>query len=71
MMVTATSAMRMKVNVDSVDDDLGGDGVGGVDVMLDVFIIMRRGTIVDGGEDVVGSFERIKLCSRMCCGISE
>ena len=29
-------------------------GVGGVDVMLDVFIIMRRGTIVDGGEDVVG-----------------
>ena len=57
MMVTATSAMRMKVNVDSVDDDVGrvgGDGVGGVDVMLDVFIIMRRGTIVDGGEDVVG-----------------
>ena len=40
MMVTATSAMRMKVNVDSVDDDVGrvgGDGVGGVDVMLDVF----------------------------------
>ena len=55
MMVTATSAMRMKVNVDPVDDDVGGDGgVGGVDVMLDVFIIMRRGTIVDGGEDVVG-----------------
>ena len=54
MMVTATSAMRMKVNVDSVDDDVGRVGVGGVDVMLDVFIIMRRGTIVDGGEDVVG-----------------
>ena len=52
MMVTATSAMRMKVNVDPVDDDVGR--VGGVDVMLDVFIIMRRGIIVDGGEDVVG-----------------
>ena len=55
MMVTATSAMRMKVNVDPVDDDLGRVGVGGVDVMLDVFIIMRRGTIVDDGEDVVGT----------------
>ena len=54
MMVTATSAMRMKVNVDPVDDDVGRVGVAGVDVMLDVFIIMRRGTIVDGGEDVVG-----------------
>ena len=52
MMVTATSAMRMKVNVDSVDDGVGGGG--GVDVMLDMFILMIRGTIVDGGEDVVG-----------------
>ena len=62
MMVTATSAMRMKVNVDSVDDGVGGDG--GVDVMLDVFIIMRRGTIVDGGEDVVGKCSTMTLISK-------
>ena len=62
MMVTATSAMRMKVNVDPVDDDVGG--VGGVDVMLDVFIIMRRGTIVDGGEDVVGKWSTMTLISK-------
>ena len=30
MMVTATSAMRMKVNVDPVDDGVGRVGVGGV-----------------------------------------